>query len=202
MSYQRKKKPCPECGKPILLTSKFCYSCTQKGKRNKNYKDGHSCFDRFCENCGARITSSSKGFCTNCYDKSGKNNPNYKNGHFLREFYNTIEYKKWKLSVFERDKRTCQLCNKEVKHTGNAHHIFPKRDFPELVYNLDNGITLCKECHRLINKKEYEFIDIFLSIIRPNKNSVNSVDGEIPNTEPSVVRNYHEGVTTRDEPKT
>lgn len=28
-----------------------------------------------------------------------------------------------------------------------AHHVLSKKDFPEKKYDLDNGVTLCLECH-------------------------------------------------------
>jgi 5-methylcytosine-specific restriction endonuclease McrA len=47
----------------------------------------------------------------------------------------------------------------------HGHHILPKRDYPELVYEVDNGITLCKECHTSINFREYTFVNRFLKIL-------------------------------------
>lgn len=59
------------------------------------------------------------------------------------------EYKEWRTSVFERDLYTCTTC----KLTGiylEAHHIKSWSKHPELRYDLDNGLTLCKPCHDLI----------------------------------------------------
>lgn len=57
-----------------------------------------------------------------------------------------IEMRLWREAVFARDNWTCQECNA----TGylNAHHIKQFAKFPELRFAIDNGITLCVECHK------------------------------------------------------
>lgn len=60
---------------------------------------------------------------------------------------NSDEYKIWRKAVFERDDHTCQSC---FKRGGDleADHIKPFALFPELRFITDNGLTLCKPCHR------------------------------------------------------
>ena len=62
MKKLKKKYICGECGKRVKLkTTKFCYSCSQKGSRNhqwKNKKDNH------CPVCGITICGLSK-HCNN-----------------------------------------------------------------------------------------------------------------------------------------
>ena len=59
-----------------------------------------------------------------------------------------IEYKMalmaWSKTVRKRDK-VCQVCgaDKELQ----AHHIIHRSKNPELSFNINNGITLCKFCH-------------------------------------------------------
>lgn len=59
----------------------------------------------------------------------------------------SLEYKIWRRAVFERDNWTCVWCR-----TGGAvlqaDHIKPFSLFPELRFALDNGRTLCKDCHK------------------------------------------------------
>jgi len=50
----------------------------------------------------------------------------------------------WAKKVKERD-HVCQNCN-----TSNllvAHHLLQRINFPEKAFDLNNGITLCEECH-------------------------------------------------------
>ena len=62
------------------------------------------------------------------------------------------EYRIWRDSVFTRDNYICQSCG--LKTGGghrvelNADHIKPFALFPELRFAINNGRTLCKECHR------------------------------------------------------
>lgn len=70
--------------------------------------------------------------------------------HRIRE---SALYKKWRVQVFERDKYICQSCGK-IGGKLNAHHIKPFSVYPELRLDIDNGITLCKECHIELHKKE------------------------------------------------
>lgn len=57
------------------------------------------------------------------------------------------EYKDWRLKVFKRDNFTCQECGSRGV-TLNADHIKPFAYFPELRLVIENGKTLCKDCHK------------------------------------------------------
>ena len=60
-------------------------------------------------------------------------------------------YKDWRTSVFERDKHTCQKCGK-VGGYLHAHHIKEWEHYPELRYEISNGMTLCRRpCHKEIH---------------------------------------------------
>ena len=64
----------------------------------------------------------------------------------------TIEFRLWRESVFARDNWTCQKC--KIKSGDGklvylqAHHIKSFSDYPELRFAIDNGLTLCRDCHK------------------------------------------------------
>lgn len=56
-------------------------------------------------------------------------------------------YDYWRRQVLERDNWKCRIANQDCKGKLVAHHILPWRDFPELRYKINNGITLCQYHH-------------------------------------------------------
>lgn len=59
----------------------------------------------------------------------------------------SAEYKQWRIGVFKRDNYTCVEC-KVVGGYLQADHIKPFSLFPDLRFDLSNGRTLCKDCHK------------------------------------------------------
>ena len=90
-----------------------------------------------------------------------------------REFtYNKVklrysnQYRLWRESVLQRDNHKCAKCG----GYGNvAHHLDGFTEYPELRFNVDNGATLCKVCHKRFHR-QYSNINNtkiqFLSYIR------------------------------------
>ncbi len=87
--------------------------------------------------------------------KTNKYHWNYQGGisaenHIIR---NSTEIKIWRKKVFERDNYTCQNCGEKGGEL-NAHHIKMFSQFPELRFDVSNGLTLCKKCHINIHKNQ------------------------------------------------
>lgn len=104
-----------------------------------------------------------------------ENSPVWKGGvKYSRVERATHEYNKWRKSVFSKDNYTCVKCGAHSGGQGsqvvlNAHHIKNWADNVDSRYDVENGITLCKDCHMkfhsLFGKKNNtsEELNLFLN---------------------------------------
>jgi hypothetical protein len=58
--------------------------------------------------------------------------------------------RRWSLLVRLRDDHVCYVCGERKKDKAQAHHIYPKAVYPDKAYELDNGVTVCSDCHQPI----------------------------------------------------
>lgn len=70
-----------------------------------------------------------------------------------KSWRNSVEAKDWRKAVFERDCYTCQSCGDSSGGNLNAHHIKHFASYPELRFDVNNGITLCEVCHKAAHYK-------------------------------------------------
>lgn len=61
------------------------------------------------------------------------------------------QYKQWRQSVYERDDFICQKCG--CRGVLNAHHILNFSNHEDLRFDVSNGITLCKKCHKAFHAR-------------------------------------------------
>lgn len=57
----------------------------------------------------------------------------------------TPEYKIWRKAIYEYDQYKCVVC--DTNNDLHAHHVLSFADYPDLRYDTDNGVTLCRLCH-------------------------------------------------------
>ena len=78
----------------------------------------------------------------------GDKHPNWKGGvtYPIFALRKTKEYRHWRNAVLERDGFLCQKCHKSNRRL-DAHHIFSFTLFPELRFEVSNGLTVCVRCH-------------------------------------------------------
>lgn len=99
----------------------------------------------------------------------GEKSPNWRGGRktLPDNIRRLFEYRRWRSEVFTRDSFTCQQCRDNQGRNLEAHHI--KRFLKiieennvktiqealvcEELWNINNGITLCKRCHKKIYTK-------------------------------------------------
>lgn len=91
--------------------------------------------------------------CPKCkfINQSGENHWNYNPNlteidRQKRDMFNG-ELRKWRDAIYERDGYICQICNRH-SHQLNAHHLNSWDTHRLERFSLENGITLCYDCHR------------------------------------------------------
>ena len=137
---------------------------TKKKMRKPHKTYNYVWSDKKRKNQSERMKGNKRGVGNKGNRKKGKESSGWRGGKTALQFLirSSIEYKNRRSKIFERDKWICQTCNQRGGHL-EAHHI--KRfslmikennikNFKESLkckelWNIDNGITLCKECHNL-----------------------------------------------------
>jgi DNA-binding CsgD family transcriptional regulator len=84
----------------------------------------------------------------------GQDNPNWKGGSIPNPERSRAPAKKWSKQVRLRD-GICQCCG--AFNNLHAHHIKRWKDYPELRYDLSNGVALCHTCHEKAHGKGFKF---------------------------------------------
>lgn len=62
----------------------------------------------------------------------------------------SAKYRKWKNDVLKRDEGKCKRCGS--KNNLHIHHIKSFAEYKDLRFEVNNGITLCKKCHKEVHK--------------------------------------------------
>jgi hypothetical protein len=119
-----------------------------------------------CAFCGAEFMeykSADRKYCNSeCYWKNlkiigrGENSNFWKGGTTSesKSFRSSVDYKKWRIMVYERDNYTCVECGYKPTDKGclHAHHIESFAENINLRTDINNGITLCFNCHQKKHK--------------------------------------------------
>jgi hypothetical protein len=159
---------------------------------NRDPKECLQCGGKFTPRPTESITAfwKRKFCCKACADKgglryTGKEHPNYREE--ARRKNRGGSHHKWVNAVISRDKATCQKCG-SANVELHAHHIKSYKDFPELRFDVSNGITYCFKCHW----------EVHTALTAKAVKSGNIQPGKAEdNPEPSLQGNLLEGVTTR-----
>lgn len=150
------KPKCQDCGELIGNGQKSirCWDCHVKAKPTSGENNHKWITDRpRCIDCGKEVSIRKRPKrCRPCHLKNGtlkgEDNPNWKGGVLLtndREIHSQA-LTKWRRAVFRRDNHICRLCRVRGGKI-QAHHIQTWSTCEELRFDVDNGVTLCKDCH-------------------------------------------------------
>lgn len=162
-------RKCKHCGNEFRVHKsqivsprhgRFCSKACSNAGQPRRKKE---VFGAQCENCRKKITRrhseakknrSGLWFCgSECWYSfnQGSNHYLWKGGQNERM---CPQSRPWRRGVLARDGNRCRFCG----GTKNleAHHIRPFRSHRELRWSIDNGITLCEPCHRLMQNCEMD----------------------------------------------
>lgn len=87
----------------------------------------------------------------------------------MKRDYSDPSYKRWRKQVYSRDNFICQWPNCTCKKKLNAHHIQIWAHNPGLRFDINNGITLCYNHHKMVRGLEEIYAPIFLKILADKK---------------------------------
>ena len=76
-----------------------------------------------------------------------------------------LAYRNWRLSVYKRDKYKCRINNGGCCGRIIAHHILSFTYYPELRYEINNGITLCLAHHPHKRAEEKRLAPTFQELV-------------------------------------
>ncbi len=136
------------------------------GEKNHFYNKQHT------EETRQKISTSNLGRIPPNKGKTGKDSPNfgYRKENPISPLHDLIRhcynYREWRSDIFTKDNFTCMRCSKRGGYL-HAHHkklfsiILEQNNITTLeqaencseLWNLNNGITLCKKCHKIEHKK-------------------------------------------------
>lgn len=144
IQYPNRKKECIACDtiyfvslKKVILKSQYCSRlCSNKNQVRGLWNKGksHSYETR------KKLSDALKGEKSYLW-KGGITVVN----QLLR---NGLDYRLWREKVFKRDNYSCRECGKRGCYL-EAHHIKSFSEYPKYRFDINNGMTLCRECHQL-----------------------------------------------------
>ena len=113
--------PCIDCGSDMDRDGRICRKCTNKR--------------------GLKARGGGNG------PRRGPDSPSWKGGIALQNDRLKPEYAEWRKSVFARDNYTCRMCGVRGGKLV-ADHIIPFCFLKDFRFFIENGQTLCDDCHK------------------------------------------------------
>lgn len=149
------KRACLCCGKRLKLNNtrdinrkKFCSAkCSGLYAAKNRMIQDPDFIKRFSLSGCTPEASKKKGH-------KGSNNPRYMPDRTAlkdKRMSTSPEVKEWRLAIFTRDEFKCVSCG-QIGGKLNARHILSWKKYPDKRFDVNNGITLCYDCHVTLHK--------------------------------------------------
>jgi len=172
-SQSRKKlsvKYCFNCGKEIIkksstfnrsekhYCSRECFYKVENASRKKRVNVNCSYCNNSFEKRPSELIGKKNVYCSvKCKDihtgilQKRDKHPRWNNNltdekRVIKRKYDN--YLIWREKVYQRDKYTCLLCNDNKGGNLVAHHVYNYSEHKQIQLNINNGVTLCKNCHK------------------------------------------------------
>lgn len=161
-----KRTFCEVCGKefehPVSRVAKYCSNECWSIRIDKK--------KIICKYCGQEIITNKKSrqvYCNKtCYynwmseNLKGENSHLYVNGNCKEtqneRLINSRELRNWRTKVFKRDNFLCVKCGS--KKNIQAHHKKLWSKYKELRFDVENGMTLCHDCHQKEHNRKFSLL--------------------------------------------
>jgi hypothetical protein len=166
----------------ILKNGRNCKQCCSffvKSSSSKGLFCSHSCYSKSkniygvmpnCKDCNKQLTSHKSILCKVCLGKSriGNNHPLWiKDRTLLKDDHRDRGgqlHREWSNKVKDRDK-VCRTADINCGGRLEAHHILGWTKYPELRYDIKNGITLCHAHHPRKRSEEAKLSPYFQKLV-------------------------------------
>ena len=159
-AYFTKEYVCICCGNNYISSNKdtkYCSrSCTAKSRK---VRKGFSVPDHVKEKISKTLTgkyTKEKAYQWIKDRTKLKDDSKERGGQLHRE---------WSASVKKRDNWKCKIDNLDCEGRLESHHILSWKDYPELRYDISNGICLCKKHHPKKRNDEINLVSTFQQIV-------------------------------------
>lgn len=149
----RVQRTCATCGKGFTLlasqtikpgTGNYCsMACSPRVKAERVERTCEHCHKGFSVKLSRLLAGKVKGiYCSLSCQRESQKKP-------WGPAKSRPGIESWRRAVLSRDGHACQQCG--ATEALRAHHVKPWADYPDLRYELANGLTLCDLCHRALH---------------------------------------------------
>ena len=83
------------------------------------------------------------------------------------KFRSRTDWKEWREFIFKRDGYKCLDCG--LNGQLEPHHIIPLKISINGVFDVNNGVTLCRKCHQNTFGREVELVNTYKSLLPRTK---------------------------------
>ncbi|WP_170958672.1 HNH endonuclease [Bacillus wiedmannii] len=115
---------------------------------------------KFCS-CGKIVPDNEVCSCKQKQNRNQYQREYYEKNKDILKPLSSTRWRKLRSLIIKRDKGCCQRCLIKFRLINGdqlqVHHIKPRIEFPELMFDETNLITVCKTCNLQIGLKELDF---------------------------------------------